>query len=178
MKGCGVGSTSANSLAWPTFPAVFCILVEVMVAQIVCQSSMGFAYAKRWAGGGAEKEGALSVFFTAMPYGVPCCEKKASKYIWLCVICFLGMMLAWWCGAKVFLKLQHQKGFKMKKSAVALLVASAFAAPAAYANAFVNGGFEAGDLSGWTGGGGSWFGGGGYAYPQPVRYVPRGYRAY
>lgn len=26
--------------------------------------------------------------------------------------------------------------------------------------------------------GGSWFGGGGYAYPQPVRYVPRGYRAY
>lgn len=47
----------------------------------------------------------------------------------------------------------------MKKSVVALLVASAFSAPAVYANAFVNGGFEAGDLSGWTGGGGSWFGG-------------------
>ena len=24
----------------------------------------------------------------------------------------------------------------------------------------------------------SWFGSGGYAAPQPVRYVPRGYRAY
>jgi hypothetical protein len=50
------------------------------------------------------------------------------------------------------------KGLKMKKSTIALLVASALSAPAVYANTFTNGGFEAGDLSGWTGGGGTWSG--------------------
>ncbi|MCM8596642.1 PEP-CTERM sorting domain-containing protein [Accumulibacter sp.] len=45
----------------------------------------------------------------------------------------------------------------MKKTALFLAISALASAPA-FANTFVNGGFEAGDLSGWTGGGGSWFG--------------------
>lgn len=45
----------------------------------------------------------------------------------------------------------------MKKATLALAVASLLAAPAAFAG-FVNGGFEDGNLNGWTSGGGSWFG--------------------
>lgn len=43
----------------------------------------------------------------------------------------------------------------MKKTAIALAL-SAFAATPALANTFVNGGFEDGNLNGWTGGGGNW----------------------
>ncbi len=39
----------------------------------------------------------------------------------------------------------------------------------AYAGAFVNGGFEDGNLNGWTGGGGSWSGGG--APVDPATYA-------
>lgn len=46
----------------------------------------------------------------------------------------------------------------MKKSAFALIVSAVFAAPAALAGTFVNGGFEDGNLGGWTGGGGTWSG--------------------
>lgn len=47
----------------------------------------------------------------------------------------------------------------MKKSAVALAV-SLMVGGSAYAATFTNGGFEDGNLGGWTGGGGTWFGGG------------------
>ncbi|MBK8890645.1 MAG: PEP-CTERM sorting domain-containing protein [Dechloromonas sp.] len=43
----------------------------------------------------------------------------------------------------------------MKKTAIFLAI-SAMAATPAFAAGFVNGGFETGDLSGWTQGGGSW----------------------
>ena len=46
----------------------------------------------------------------------------------------------------------------MKKSAIALLITSALAAPAVFANTFTNGGFENGTTSGWIGGGGSYNG--------------------
>lgn len=45
----------------------------------------------------------------------------------------------------------------MKKSAL-FLALTALTTGSAFANTFVNGGFEAGDLSGWTGGGGLWYG--------------------
>lgn len=45
----------------------------------------------------------------------------------------------------------------MKKLILASALGVAFTGPA-FAAAFVNGGFEAGDLSGWTGGGGTWHG--------------------
>lgn len=45
----------------------------------------------------------------------------------------------------------------MKKTALFLAIAAMAAAPA-FAADFVNGGFEDGNLGGWTGGGGSWFG--------------------
>jgi hypothetical protein len=45
---------------------------------------------------------------------------------------------------------------KLLTVAALLLIAS----PALAGNTFVNGDFETGDLSGWTGGGGSWYGGG------------------
>lgn len=45
----------------------------------------------------------------------------------------------------------------MKKTALALAL-SALATGSAFANTFVNGGFENGDLSSWVGGGGSWSG--------------------
>jgi len=52
----------------------------------------------------------------------------------------------------------------MRKSAIALAISMAFVG-SAYANTFVNGGFESGDLTGWTGGGGTWTG-------SPVAPVP------
>ncbi len=42
----------------------------------------------------------------------------------------------------------------MKKTVVAIAVASAFASPA-FADSFVNGGFEDGNINGWVGGGGN-----------------------
>ena len=51
----------------------------------------------------------------------------------------------------------------MKKTQIALAI-SLMVSGSAFANTFVNGGFEAGDLSGWTGGGGSWGG----SPPAPV----------
>lgn len=48
----------------------------------------------------------------------------------------------------------------MIKKVLSIALAAAFAAGSAQAASFVNGDFEAGDLSGWTGGGGSWSGGG------------------
>ncbi|MFZ6816121.1 PEP-CTERM sorting domain-containing protein [Undibacterium sp. Rencai35W] len=45
----------------------------------------------------------------------------------------------------------------MKKIVLALGLAM-MAASSAYATGFTNGGFEAGDVSGWTGGGGTWHG--------------------
>ena len=57
----------------------------------------------------------------------------------------------------------------MKTVLKALLVVCMIAVSSpAFANDFANGGFETGDLSGWTGGGGAWYGGG---YPvSPVTY--------
>ena len=55
-----------------------------------------------------------------------------------------------------------------------LLMASACAvalAGAAHAGTFVNGSFETGDLTGWTTGGGYWYGG---AYPTANDYLPGG----
>jgi len=51
----------------------------------------------------------------------------------------------------------------MKKSPIVLAI-SLMASGSVFANTFVNGGFETGDLSGWTGGGGSWYG----SPPAPV----------
>lgn len=45
----------------------------------------------------------------------------------------------------------------MKKTSLALAISMMVSAPA-FSAAFVNGGFETGDLTGWTGGGGSWYG--------------------
>jgi hypothetical protein len=45
----------------------------------------------------------------------------------------------------------------MKKTALFLAIAALASAPA-FANNFVNGGFDDGTLNGWTGGGGTWFG--------------------
>ncbi len=45
----------------------------------------------------------------------------------------------------------------MKKLAISLAFALA-ASSSAFATSFTNGGFENGDLTGWTGGGGTWFG--------------------
>ncbi|MDD5036325.1 MAG: PEP-CTERM sorting domain-containing protein [Methylococcaceae bacterium] len=45
----------------------------------------------------------------------------------------------------------------MKKTQFALAI-GLMASNSVFAGSFVNGGFESGDLSGWTGGGGSWFG--------------------
>lgn len=45
----------------------------------------------------------------------------------------------------------------MKKTALFLAIAALASAPA-FANNFVNGGFDDGNLNGWTGGGGSWSG--------------------
>lgn len=45
----------------------------------------------------------------------------------------------------------------MKKTKIALAI-SLMVSSTAFASSFVNGGFENGDLSGWTGGGGSWTG--------------------
>lgn len=53
----------------------------------------------------------------------------------------------------------------MKKSALFLALAT-MASGSAFAATFTNGGFEAGDLSGWTGGGGTWNNPGGL--PAPV----------
>ncbi|MFA7585019.1 MAG: autotransporter domain-containing protein [Novosphingobium sp.] len=44
-------------------------------------------------------------------------------------------------------------------------------AGAAHGQTFVNGSFETGDLTGWTSGGGYWYGG---AYPVPQDYLPGG----
>jgi len=52
----------------------------------------------------------------------------------------------------------------MKNTMMAVALAVAFST-SAYANTFVNGGFEDGNLGGWTGGGGTWFG-------SPVAPVP------
>lgn len=51
----------------------------------------------------------------------------------------------------------------MKKTAIALAI-SLMASGSAYSASFVNGGFESGDLTGWTGGGGYWSG----SPPAPV----------
>lgn len=61
-------------------------------------------------------------------------------------------------GRCIFLVFQLYKELKMIKKLIPIAIAAAFAAGSAQANTFVNGGFEAGDLSGWSGGGGSWFG--------------------
>ncbi len=62
----------------------------------------------------------------------------------------------------------------MKRTAMAVAVAALFNT-SAYAAAFVNGGFEAGDLSGWTEGGGDWtnptFPGDGSQLPTAADYV-------
>ena len=52
----------------------------------------------------------------------------------------------------------------MKKTSLALAISVMVSGPA-FSAAFVNGGFETGDLSGWTGGGGTWTG-------SPVAPVP------
>lgn len=44
----------------------------------------------------------------------------------------------------------------MKKTNIALAISLMVSGPV-FANTFVNGGFESGDLSGWTGGGGTWY---------------------
>ncbi len=46
----------------------------------------------------------------------------------------------------------------MIKKLLPLALATAFSMGAAQADTFVNGNFETGDLTGWTGGGGNWFG--------------------
>jgi len=51
----------------------------------------------------------------------------------------------------------------MKKAPLVLAI-SLMVSGSAFAGTFVNGGFENGDLSGWTGGGGTWFG----SPPAPV----------
>ena len=45
----------------------------------------------------------------------------------------------------------------MKKMQLALAI-SLMVSGSAYATGFTNGNFETGDLTGWTGGGGTWFG--------------------
>ncbi len=52
----------------------------------------------------------------------------------------------------------------MNKKLLSLAIVAAFAAGSAQGASFVNGGFEAGDFSGWTGGGGVWYG----SPPAPV----------
>lgn len=58
----------------------------------------------------------------------------------------------------------------MKKALAAAAIAAAATSPA-FAASFVNGGFESGDLSGWTQGGGYWYG----EFPiNPANYQPGG----
>lgn len=61
---------------------------------------------------------------------------------------------------------------KHTKSLLAIVVVAMFLVASTVASAadFVNGGFEAGNLSGWTGGGGSWFGSPALPVP-PSTYV-------
>lgn len=56
-----------------------------------------------------------------------------------------------------------------KNSLLAMALASAMASGAVSAAQFTNGNFESGDLTGWTGGGGTWFGGG--APVNPATYA-------
>lgn len=52
-----------------------------------------------------------------------------------------------------------QKGFDMNKQLISVVASALLVLGApAQADTFVNGGFEDGNLNGWTGGGGSWFG--------------------
>ncbi len=53
------------------------------------------------------------------------------------------------------------------KKIIVLIAALMMCAATAHATGFTNGGFETGDLSGWTGGGGNWGG-----YSTPVVHVP------
>ena len=58
----------------------------------------------------------------------------------------------------------------MKKTQLMVAI-SLMAAGPAFANTFVNGGFESGNLNGWTGGGGSWGAYGSYAVPIALPYT-------